>query len=224
MGLMREHYLHHLQALLPWGAAWPRVAGATLNRFLDAVAEELARIDGRALQLSVEANPRTTLELLADWERVAGLPDNCSGTLRDTVQGRRQVLVSKLISLGGQSRSYFEGIAAEMGYSVVIEEYSPFRAGRSCAGSPVSNGPWRFAWSIRAPETTVRSFTAGSFAGERLASWGNADLECRIRQLAPAHTIPFFRYLTPIRYSGLALEDESGYVLLEDGSGFLLLE
>lgn len=222
MALTAADYRQQLQALLPWGPAWPRAEDATLTHLLDAFAQEFARLDARAHQLLDESIPRTTNELLSDWERVAGLPDNCAGVLRDSVAGRRQVLVSKLISVGGQSPAYFKAVAAEMGYLVQIEEYRSFRAGRARCGERLTNGPWRFAWTVRAAETTVRVFRVGSRAGERLASWGNADLECRIRQLAPAHTLVLFAY------GGLAnaiLLMESGHALMnEDGAITLLGE
>lgn len=222
MALTGADYRQHLQALLPWGAAWPRAAQTTLATLLAAFAEEFARLDARANQLMDEAIPRTTNELLADWERVAGLPDNCAGVLRDSVAGRRQVLVSKLISVGGQSPSYYQAVAAEMGYVVFIEEFRAFRAGLARAGDRLTNGPWRFAWTVRAQETTVRRFTVGSRAGERLASWGNADLECRIRQLAPAHTFVLFAY-GALDHDLLLLE--SGEALRgEDGALTLLTE
>jgi uncharacterized protein YmfQ (DUF2313 family) len=38
-------------------------------------------------------------------------------------------------------------------------------------------------------------FRAGlSAAGERLRTWGNDTLECKLNQLKPAHTIALFAY------------------------------
>lgn len=78
MALTDTDYLRQLQSLLPPGPAWPKDDGATLTRLFGALSSELARVDGRAWQLVEEADPRTTGELLADWERSAGLPDICS--------------------------------------------------------------------------------------------------------------------------------------------------
>lgn len=221
MGLSAPDYRRQLQALLPQGLAWSRSEDATLTRFLGALAEEFARIDARAGQLVDEAVPASTSELLFDWERVAGLPDNCAGQLQDTVQGRRQALESKLISTGGQSRDYFKAAAAGLGFAIEIEEHRPFRIG-STVGSTLAGTDWQFAWRVRAPEVNVRSFRAGaSVVGEALASWGNADLECRIRQLAPAHTIPQFAY-GGIESTVLLLEQ--GGALINEGGTAVLLE
>ena len=195
MGYTADQYREQLKALLPPGRAFPRERGSTLDDLLDAMAQELARIDTRADRLPTEAVPSTTAELLTDWERVAGLPDNCSGLLSDTLQGRRADLVSKLTSRGGQSPAYFISLAAALGYEVTIQEFRPFRAGMSEAGDALTNGDWVYTWRVRAPEVTVTFFRAGqSAAGEPLARWGNAALECRIRQNKPAHTNLIFAY------------------------------
>lgn len=188
-------YREQLKTLLPPGQAFPRDPGTTLHDLLDGMSIELARVDVRASVLPQEANPTTSAELLSDWERVAGLPDKCSGVLEETLQGRRNALLSKLTSAGGQSAAYFTALAAKLGYDITIEQFRPFRAGRSVAGDALTNGAWIFTWRVRAPEVTVISFRAGrSAAGEALRAWGNDTLECKFNQLKPAHTILLFAY------------------------------
>lgn len=188
-------YREQLKALLPPGQAFPRDPGTTLHDLLDGMSIELARLDVRASVLPQEVNPAASLELLPDWERVAGLPDKCSGVLEETLQGRRNALLTKLTSTGGQSPAYFIELAASLGYTVTIEEFRPFRAGMSVAGDPLTNGPWVHTWLIRAPQASITEFRAGlSAAGERLRTWGNDTLECKINQLKPAHTIALFAY------------------------------
>lgn len=188
-------YLEQLKTLLPPGQAFPREAGTTLHDLLDGMSIELARVDGRGEALPAEANPLSTNELLSDWERVAGLPDKCSGSLEETLQGRRSALLTKLSSTGGQSPAYFIGLAASLGYAVTIEQFRPFRVGMSRAGDSLTNGAWVFTWIIRAPEVSLTDFSVGlSAVGEKLRTWGNDTLECKINQLKPAHTIALFAY------------------------------
>jgi uncharacterized protein YmfQ (DUF2313 family) len=188
-------YREQLKQLLPPGQAFPRDPGTTLHDLLDGMSIELARVDARGFALPLEANPATTNELLGDWERVAGLPDRCSGVLEETVQGRRNALLAKLASTGGQSIAYFISIASALGYGVTITEFKPFRVGISVVGDALTNGDWQFAWQVNGPETTVLAFRVGlSAVGEPLRSWGTGSLECKIRQLSPAHTIPIFAY------------------------------
>jgi len=188
-------YLHLLQQLLPTGGAWPRAAGATLTRLLNAFGYGLATAHNRALDAIEEADPTTTTELLSDWERVAGLPDACTAAVAPTVQERRAVLVARLTGRGGQSRQFFIDVAAALGFAVTITEFRPFTSGHSAAGDPLTNGTWAFAWRVNAPETTIVSFRAGqSAAGEPLAKWGNEVLECVLTRLKPAHTTVQFAY------------------------------
>lgn len=195
MAYRADQYREQLKALLPPGRAFPRERGSTLDALLDALAIELARIDARGDQLMIEAIPFTTTELLPDWERVAGLPDSCSGLLADTLQQRRADLVAKLAARGGQSRAYFIAVALALGFVITIEEFFPFRVGLSEVGAPLNGGDWSFTWRINAPETTITLFRTGpSNVGEPLADWGNDTLECRMNKLKPAHTILLFAY------------------------------
>lgn len=211
-------YREQLKQLLPPGQAFPRDPGTTLHDLLDGMSIELARVDARSFALPVEANPSTTFELLSDWERVTGLPDRCSGALEETIQGRRNAVLAKLSSTGGQSAAYFIGVAAALGYQVTITEFYPFRVGRSRVGDALTNGAWQFAWQINAPETTAVPFRVGlSAVGEALRTWGAGSLECKIRQLAPAHTVPIFAYAG----SSLDLLFDSGtYLLKQQTSSF----
>lgn len=190
-----EEYGQLLKNLLPSGAAFVREPGTNLEQLLLGLAVEFSRVEARADQLAVEVNPLNSVELLPDWERAAGLPDKCSGQLETTLQGRRNAVIAKLASTGGQSVQYFIEVAAALGYTITITEFRPFQVGRSRVGEALTNGPWQFAWQINAPGVTVVSFRVGlSAVGEALRTWGNDTLECKIRQIAPAHTIPIFSY------------------------------
>lgn len=209
-----EEYAELLKNLLPPGQAFPREPGSNMEQVLLGMAEELARVEIRADQLAVEVNPASSVELLSDWERAAGLPDKCAGVLEDTVQGRRQALLTKLTSVGGQSKAYFIALAAALGYEISITEFRPFRAGRSTAGQALTNGDWVFTWEVMAPATTVLDFRAGrSAAGEPLRSWGNDRLECKINQLKPAHTIVIFSYGSAEVEETIAVMNNASYFM-----------
>lgn len=190
-----EEYTQLLKDLLPPGRAFPRETGTNIERVLMGLAVELSRVEARADVLAVEVNPRGASELLTDWERVAGLPDKCAGTLEDTLQGRRNALLAKLASTGGQSKEYFISVARALGYEITISEFRPFRADISQAGDPLTNDGWAYVWRVNAREVTIIEFKADlSAAGEPLRSWGNSSLECKVNQLKPAHTLALFGY------------------------------
>ncbi|MCP3916135.1 MAG: YmfQ family protein [bacterium] len=187
MVLRAPDYLQHLQGLLPQGHAWTTDRHAVLTRFLLGLAFELARVDGRAQSLLLEADPRTTRELLTDWERALGLPDPCTGQ-PETLQERRAAIVTRLTESGGLSRAFFIGLAAALGFEVSIEEPRQFRCGSSRCGDRLFGDEWRYVWIVHAPHVTVRFFRCGSSrCGERLGSWSNQLLECVFRRLNPAH-------------------------------------
>lgn len=194
---MAESYLSQLQSLLPPGAAWAREPDAVLTRLLAALAAEYGRVDSRAVGLVAEADPRSTRELLADWERVCGLPDSCSSGIATTLQERRATVVSRLTATGGQSIAYFEALIESLGYEAEIEEFRPFVCGLGHCGDTL-NGPdtVRHVWAVRILGPRVTRFECGvSQAGDSLCKISRAeDLECLLRRLRPAQTILIFSY------------------------------
>lgn len=186
-------YRGMLQKLMPPGMAWPRLAGTVLGRLLEGLGVELWRVEDRARALLREADPRTTAELLADWERVAGLPDPCTGPL-NSLAARRAALAARLGGLGGQSRAFFIALAASLGYTITITEFDAFQVGLP-VGQPLNGEDWEFAWQVNAPEVSVRDFRVGAaVAGDALRDWGNDLLECAIERAKPAHTTVIFAY------------------------------
>lgn len=183
-------YLAQLQALLPPGTAWPTDPDAVLTLLLTALALEMARAHNRAADLVDEADPRTTYELLGEWETMLGLPDPCLQGLDQTVAQRRFAVVTKLLAQGGQSPGYFIALAERLGYEpCTVTEFAPFTAGGSACGDPCCGEEWRYAWRLNAPATQVIPFRAGqSVGGEPLNAWGDELLECVMRRLKPGHT------------------------------------
>lgn len=182
--------------LLPQGGAWPRDPAATLSGFRRGLGRMLGRQHRRALALlRNESDPRRTLELLAEWERAFGLPDDCAASATD-IQGRRAALVARIVALGGQSRAYFIGVAAALGIAIEIREPRPFVTNRSRTEQDRTNPvEARFVWIVTAPTTPQRLFRTGASAtGEPLWQPGDAQLECVIGRLKPAHTRVYYRY------------------------------
>ena len=197
MSISSRGYLHHLQTLLPPGQAWNMQENSNLTKTLKIIAEELAKIHCRSDRLIEEADPRTTLEMLDEWENVAGLPDPCTGPA-ETLQERRLRLVQKITGSGGQSKSFYIAVAEFIGYDITITEYRPFIAGISQVGVHVLNGGHdvRYHWQVSVPDPRITYFRTGlSTAGEKLLSVARAlDLECILNRLKPAHTNLIFNY------------------------------
>lgn len=198
MSATAADYQDQLLQLLPTGLAWPRDPDGTMGRLMLAFGDGLARVDGRIDDLFREADPRTTLELLVDWERVAGLPDACAGA-PDNIAERQVALANKVAQRGGQSIGFFTDIADRLGYYVEIVETDAckagFRAGTACFGDD-----WRFSWIVRVVVSSAEyrssyaQFVAGSRAGERLRGFSALSLECLFNRAKPAHTTIIFDY------------------------------
>ncbi|MBS7546256.1 YmfQ family protein [Ancylobacter oerskovii] len=194
-----EDYGGVMLAVLPPGDAWPRETGSPLQMFSRGQAEIWGRLDAEAWNLvTIEAHPDTTFRLLEEWEAAAGLPDPCVAEPLG-IEDRRNALVQRLTSTGGQSRAYFLGIAAQLGYEVSIVEITPFMCGLSQCGGSDPLGPPSIAhhWWIIVTGYRVTWFRAGlgrcgvdPFARIALAT----DLECTIRPLQPAHGVLHFSY------------------------------
>jgi uncharacterized protein YmfQ (DUF2313 family) len=121
--------------LLPQGPAWPKhTIDSVLWQSCDGLNNYWGYVDGRAADLlERESDPRTTLELLPDWERNWGLPDPCWSEAQ-TIGQRQQELVLRMTMIGGQSRQFFIDTAAHLGYSITISEYRPFMVGMDRCG------------------------------------------------------------------------------------------
>lgn len=204
-------YAEQLLSLLPRGFAWPRQPDLKRDELLEAEAVELTRVHGRVGDLLREADPRQALETLPDWERVAGLPDSCVVPSSITIQERRQRLVQKLTSTGGQSIGYFSDLADQMGYEHEIREYRPFVCGESECGLVEEESPAgsilvygltnlitiRYHWAIKVlgPRVTWFRMGASELGKDYLAKIDiAADLECVINKLKPGHTDLVFSY------------------------------
>jgi len=194
-------YAQQLRQLLPRGRVWDFAANSVFAGLLGGLAEELARIDARARDLIEDADPRTTLELLTDWERVVGLPDNCSGEAPDNATERQIALHEKLTKRGAQNAAAYVDAAARLGYIIDIEEHRPFRTGDR-ADAWVNSQDWTYVWTVHVrpfdgfleEATFIAHLKAGDPCGLRLRGFGALSLECVIEHAKPAHTHVLFAY------------------------------
>ncbi|MCM1512602.1 MAG: DUF2313 domain-containing protein [Oxalobacter formigenes] len=185
-----EDYRHALAALMPPGPAF-----AETDELLEGLAAEFARCHNRMIDLIRETDPRTTSELISEWETDAGLPDPCDEALgkAETLSERQRILCAKLLSTGGQSAAYYEAIAKALGYEVSVRGYRPHTV-ESSVDEPLTDQAWAFAFRIHAPEKTIFYSSVEDGVDTPLAWWGDGRLECIIRRLKQTHTTPIFIY------------------------------
>ncbi|QNB13425.1 DUF2313 domain-containing protein [Paraburkholderia tropica] len=192
--ILAADFLKALQGLMPRGRIWPRASDAVQTQVLSGLAPSYERATSRANYLLVDAFPSTPYELLSEWESTLGLPDPCAGEAPTIPQRQAQVL-ARFVGGGGPSIESIVEFAANLGYTITITQFAEARAGQLLAGEPCYGTDWSFAWQVNSPLNTVTYALAGAMAaGDSLASWGNAVLECEIDEIKQAHTIPIFAY------------------------------
>lgn len=194
LSLTSENFQRLIQKLMPRGPIWPREPDSVQAQIAGALAPTYERNTSAANNLLVDSFPATAFNLLPEWENTLGLPDPCAGQY-PLISERQSQVVGRLVSRGGNmSILYYVSFAATLGYEITIKTFSPFRAGRSAAGDLCCDNRWSNAWLVKAPQFTIKYFSASGAAGDPLASWGSTALQCELQRLSPAHTILMFNY------------------------------
>lgn len=155
------------------------------------------RLEESALNLINAISPESSGVMLADWERVCGIPTQLNKPYGERV--KRVIL--QLNALGGLSIPYFMRLAESIGYRIEIKEFSPLKNDLPDAGDiPIQNSPRErlgFMWRVTVTngDDNITRFRAGqSCAGERLTDFGDRILETFFKELKPAHTYCYFAY------------------------------
>ena len=226
-----DDYTQAFLTLLPQGQAWPRALDSTLVRACSGLSDYWGFVDGRAADLlEIESDPRTTFELLPDWERNFGLPDKCLTNPPTDLINRRIALVAQMTLMGGQSRQFYYGVAKALGYDITISELAPYMCGVSRVGDTRPYDPldpthyhWtlgppenRFYWTIHVNGKQFIYFRCNSSQTgvDRLLRIGVAeDLECVFDRWAPAHTKIVYDY-TPFEMLDYQQYGNSQYLVL----------
>lgn len=200
-----DDYVPVVTYLLPEGQAWPTWdAESNLMKWVEGSAQIWGDVDGRADDLLVrESDPRETMEMLADWERNFGLPDECVAEPL-TIADRHRLLVHRVTLEGGQSRQFYLDTADYFGIEIGVVEHSPYVCGISRCGDTTdltdSGHPrWelgaatmRFYWTIGVGRPRLTWFRCGGGGGEvgvdhHLEIGLSTDLQCLFERLKPAH-------------------------------------
>jgi uncharacterized protein YmfQ (DUF2313 family) len=179
-------------ALAPRGLAWPRDPESIWGRLLSIVADERRQRHDRALTLlDIESFPSTAVDLLPEWERLAGLPDPCRPA-PGTLAQRRVELIDQLFGDHAPTKELMLDLAVKAGWDIEIHEQQDFVAGLSMAGEPV--GESDFVWIVHVLGQSIEFFRAGqNAAGDVLFTFPDiSTLECVLRRAAPAHTSVHF--------------------------------
>ncbi len=172
LDVVDESFLPRLQALLPPGVAWSRDSDTELTALTRALSYEFSRVKKRTLDFMEELDPQTTTEMIDDWERVYGLPDECD--LPVTLAGRRSALHAKMLGGVSPTLSNIIAVAAAVGYTVTITEYTSadmFTCISPCNAALYSR-EWMYVWTVTTPSGA-----------------DDEGLECALDAITPSHTL-----------------------------------
>lgn len=174
-----DDYVTVLVQLLPRGVAWDQWDPEDRDPLLRGLAHEAARVELRVWQFLEELDPRTTLELLPDWERVYGLPEKC-GVPPSTIDGRRRALHAKMAAKPQGNIPFFLQLAENLGYpnAEIRGLHNPFTCNSDCIDALFGwEGGWADAWMMLPNATSETDDT----------------LMCMVRKYAQAHEHVLFR-------------------------------
>jgi uncharacterized protein YmfQ (DUF2313 family) len=175
MALTEADYQQQLRQLLPPGPAFDPALQPDWAQIVAALAPELARVDGNGEALLLELNPATATALLPYWESYLGLPDVCTVPGSQTLEERRQAVITKLTATGAPQLSYYRKLGTQVGISIDIQEFRPARVGPASVGDFLYGAGWPWSWIASAPVEAYGTAAA-------------ATLDCRLQRDAPEYT------------------------------------
>jgi len=213
MSYSADNYLQMLMNLLPRGRAWSRSADGILYKLMHAFSAEIGRVDGRSNDLSVERSTKLAIELLPDHEKDLGLPDVCT-KLATTIDERQRIANNKLTTDTGLNKQTYIDIAADLGYTITITEFTPAWCGVVECGDSIGNQDNIFYWQVNvylspeASESWVYATCGGAQCGDLIIYIPLMSvLQCVLNTYKPAWTKMILAYYGPGYSSGYS----SGY-------------
>lgn len=185
-----QAWLSALQAMLPPGRAFTREPDSVLSQLLSAIAAMFLAVQLKLENLLEQADPRHATSMLADWERLLGL------SAGQQQVDRQRSAYQRLVEQGGQSRSYFIGLAELLGEpGVTITEFGSFTCNSNCNAALYSPAN-RFVWRVNIPHAALntRFMNCNSPCNVALQQYTPSVIERAFTDRKPAHTTVIFAY------------------------------
>lgn len=118
----QEQATTQLASNLPDGRCWQakNLAGTNVYALISACAAEFREIQKQIETLAREFDVRLTDQLLPDWEKSCGLPEECIGALA-SLEDRRNAVILRLRKIPFVTKEEFEQLAFDLtGLSVTV--------------------------------------------------------------------------------------------------------
>lgn len=190
MARSQDQVLRGILTDLPPGWAFPKGERSTFGRLLSPLTGELSALEASMEALLEEADPRSTVLVLDEWERAFGLPDECTAALW-TLDARRAAIVARLTERLSPTPASFIALARALGVETTITEHHAHTTEHDTEDA-VTDEEWQFVWTMIAPSVTMVESTTEDDSETPLAMWAAGPHECAVRRRAPAHTLVRF--------------------------------
>lgn len=186
-----------LLAIGPQGPMWPRDPASVHGQLALALGNEFSRIEAQGETLADDAaSPGQAVTMLPDYERVLGADPYGRDVSAMSMAQRQQIVLQRWVESGGQSRAFYQALAAALGVTISIGEFATAQCGAAESGqASCVPSPNEFYWTVSLSQTVVEFPECGG------ASCGDAGfvepspVQPVIKALAPAHTTPVFLYV-----------------------------
>ncbi len=117
-----EEHTNALADFMPGGPLFEakRITDSNFRKLLRGFAGELFTAEGYIKTFDEEYSPLTTVLFIEEWERALGIPDTCFRGDGD-IDERRQHILTKLASLGIQTKADYIALGLVFGKIITVE-------------------------------------------------------------------------------------------------------
>jgi len=192
MARSRDEVLDELLATDPPGALSADRGDAWAIHLLP-IADALAKAEQRYDAMFPQVDPRNATDFLPDFERVLG-PDPLGRDQGALSLGQRQQLAcQRWVFQGGCAPNFYIALAASLGITIGIEEFSDNPTGGCVCGDVLAPEADALTWRITMPATLVQEAITGACDCGDPLGWFLTDLlPALINLYAQPHTLPVF--------------------------------
>lgn len=176
---------------MPEGRAWGAkgVVGSNTNALIQACAAALNRVQQQISELATQYDIPLTTDLLVDWEKSVGIPDDCLDVALDLAE-RRQNVIDRLRRAPIVTKAEFEALGtALLGDTVTVDAGADIEIFNMPFPVVFGSAPARFKMFVNLPGRTGFPYAFPIPFGAARSEL----LECVFRKLAPANVVVVFR-------------------------------
>lgn len=186
-------------AHLPIGGIFlaAHTTGTNLNRLILGLIEEFLRMEVFMQRVCMELDPNQTVDLIEEWERSVGIPNDCFKT-DETLETRRAQVLLLLSGLVVQTEQDFIDLAIFFGVDVIIEQGSIRGAYPHCYPALYLGGAKaaRNTIIVHFPDIPGRYYPHPYDGVDNLYGSNASIVECIFNKVKPATTRIIYSYGT----------------------------